>query len=63
MIPVQELWERTMDGPIRLNNDSKQMWEMWLREEIFTVNCWLEVPLNFEEYHLYYRDRVRLVRC
>ncbi len=62
MIPVQELWERTMDGPIRLNNDSKQMWEMWLREEIFTVNCWLEVPLNFEEYHLYYRDRVRLVR-
>lgn len=51
-----------MDGPIRLNNDSKQMWEMWLREEIFTVNCWLEVPLNFEEYHLYYRDRVRLVR-
>lgn len=62
MIPVGELWERTMEGPVGTHPDSRQKWDTWLREEIFTVNCWLEVPAKVEGYHLYYRDCVRLVR-
>lgn len=62
MIPVGELWERTMETPRETEGDPEIIWDMWLREAIFSANCWLEVPVHIDGYHLYYRDCVKLVR-
>lgn len=62
MIPVGELWERTMETPRETEGDPEIIWDTWLREAIFSANCWLEVPVHMDGYHLYYRDCVKLVR-
>ncbi|MCM1258564.1 MAG: EAL domain-containing protein [Roseburia sp.] len=62
MLPVGELWERTMTAPKVNGPGGGRDWEIWLKEEIFTTNCWIETPLNREGYHLYFRDCVTLVR-
>lgn len=62
MIPVGELWERTVETPRETEGDPEIIWDKWLREVIFSANCWLEVPIHMDGYHLYYRDCVKLVR-
>ena len=66
MIPVGELWERTFQAPKEPpeggQQGNHQMMNEWLAEEIFSINCWMEVPIKFQGYRLYYRDCVKLVR-
>lgn len=36
--------------------------EVWLRERIFTSFLWIEIPVQEEGYHVYYRDSAVLTR-
>lgn len=62
MIPVGELWGRTVKGPEETMPGAGPVMNKWLSEEIFSISCWMEVPVKFQGYRLYYRDRVKLVR-
>ncbi len=59
ILPIEELWERTMQAPPRKDAASR---ESWLKEPIFSVGCWMEIPIKADGYHLYYKDAVTLLR-
>lgn len=59
LIPMEELLRRAIGTPPHREFGQN---EHWLKEIIFSVNCWMEIPVRTEGYRMYFKDSVTLVR-
>lgn len=60
LMPVDEVLSRSMDALPGSWDTSKG--REWLEETIFSIPCWIEIPVQAEGFRLYYKAPVKLLQ-
>jgi len=55
---LARFWKQALKMPPADRRKDKN----WLKEILFSVYCWVEIPMRTEEYHLYYKAPISLAR-
>ena len=58
ILSFPELFMRSIDALKKSSYEDNR----WMEEPLFHTYCWVEVPVQMKDYHLYYRDSVTIVQ-